>query len=371
MPSPKTLIFMVVHLSLLFFLTFLNYIFRKRTKKDILLVSFLVVFVYWAIRYDYGLDYWNYYDYFNRGIDEWKHGLGEILFFRGILPLFEKYYQLIIFTSGVIAFTLYYMVKKNVLPITYWIFFLFFFSVHSFHFNLISTMRSSLAACVLIWGYYLGYFKGKNRHILYLLFLIAAGLIHSSAFVFIVVPIYFKLFSRFSGKFIFISLCVASIFSLFFSQFFFQYLVSTSDLIAEYDQASDSVNESNLIGFTLRSCILIPSYFICKLYNTTKSPNVKYTCLLAFLFLYIKLLGLDINGRFTAYLYLFFIIALCYTYAGSKKSERFIILVPYLCTVWFELYRHYVTMFMLRFSDWQDGNTILYKTIFDVWPNLP
>lgn len=362
---------MVVHLALLFVLTFLNYIFRKRRIKKIFLVSFLVVFVYWAIRYDYGLDYWNYYDYFNRDIDEWKHGLGEILFFRGILPLFEKYYQLIIFSSGVIAFTLYYMVKKNVPPKTYWIFFLFFFSVHSFHFNLISTMRSSLAACVLIWGYYLGYFMGKDRHVLYLLFLIAAGLIHSSAFVFIIVPIYFKLFSHMRGNLIFISLCVASIFSLFLSQFFFQYLVSTSDLIAEYDQASENVNESNLIGFTLRSVILIPSYYICKLYNNAKSPNIKYACLLTFLYLYIKLLGLDINGRFTAYLYLFFIIALCYSYVLGKKSEKFIILVPYLCTVWFELYRHYVTMFMLRFSVWQDGNTFLYKTIFDVWPKLP
>ena len=177
---------MEVHFIILLVLLFANLLpIKERLKKKyILSISFMILFVYWALRYEYGQDYWAYYDYFYSGRESEK-GFGELLFYKVFFPLFKYYYQAVIVQSAYVLFTLYYMVKRYVPTKCYWLFFLLFLCVPGFHFSLISAMRSSMAAATMFWAYHLFYIN-KNNIILYEVMVIVATLFHTSSIVFVI-----------------------------------------------------------------------------------------------------------------------------------------------------------------------------------------
>ena len=98
---------MQVHLVLLAILVIINLFpdsFIDR-KKYILPISFLLILVYWAIRYDYGLDYWNYYNSFYEGTEgKLSRGFGERAYYV-FTGLFSKFYQVIVAQSFSLCFT--------------------------------------------------------------------------------------------------------------------------------------------------------------------------------------------------------------------------------------------------------------------------
>ena len=77
---------MIVHLSILFFLLFINLqpTSKNKRKKYVLPISFVIITIYWALRYDYGLDYWNYYNLFYNDVTKYVTGFGEKWFFSSI-----------------------------------------------------------------------------------------------------------------------------------------------------------------------------------------------------------------------------------------------------------------------------------------------
>lgn len=354
---------MKIHLALFIIILFLNTLKNIDREKYILPFSFLLVFVYWAIRYDYGLDYWNYYRIFNGDLvlhRGWREG-----WFYWLIGHFNYYYQVIIADSAVIIISLYHLVKKYISAKYYWLFFLMFFCATSFHFNLISAMRSTLAACILYWAFDL-FFITKKRWGYFLLMVFVATNIHTSAIVFFIFPLIYLVSKHLTGKTIFIILIIANILSTFYVKHLYLVGISFFDFAEDYEKYANSFSNTNIIGFVFKSVLLFPSFFICKYYDNWKEDSYfRQLCTLTFLYLLLFFLGLDFQGRFTVYLYPFFIITFAIIYHNLSRDEKLFMLMPYLLFLFYGVYTYYRTMLAEISGRWSNGNTYYYKTIFE------
>lgn len=360
---------MRVHLTLFVILLFLNLIPERLIdrKKYILPFSFLIVFVYWAIRFDYGLDYWNYLNGFYSGQSENRAGFGERYFYY-LMHLFKYYYQWIIVHSAIVTISLYYLVRKHISPKTYWIFFVLLFVVPDFHFNLISAQRSTLAACVLYWGFELFYIRDK-KWLPFIAMVFLAAMFHTSAILFLSIPLLYFLLSRVSGSAVFLILVVSTVLSLFITDNLYIFIVNSLQILMEYDYYSDIVGTRSFSAMLVTSVRLIPCWFICKQYRKGDAVFDRIS-VLAFAYLIILFLYINFQGRFTVYLIPFFIIVLCKTVELSNKNERYIILLPFFLMLGYTLYMYYETLLDGINTQWSSGNMYFYHTIFEA-PSLP
>ncbi len=360
---------MEVHFLILLLVLVINFLpIKDRAKKKFCLpLSFFILLLYWAFRYEYGQDYWAYYDYFYSNMQSDK-GFGEVLFFNVFFPMFKYYYQAVIAQSLYVLLTIFYMVRTYVPEKYYWLFFILFMCVPGFHFSLISAMRSSMAAATMFWGYSLFYIKKKNL-LLYASMVIVATLFHTSAIVFLVVPIVDLFFSRVNGRTIFISFIVFLLLAMSIGGRLFTTITAGGDenFLGSYSHLSDGFGDSNILGTIHKGIILIPTYYLCVYYNKLRDVHLKRIFILAFIFISIRLLNLDFNGRFTAYLFLFFIVAFCYTLMNLQKGERVIMIIPYFMVVLFDLYIFYSGL-IVNAGNYLEGNFFKYKTIFEASP---
>lgn len=362
---------MKVHLTLLLILLLLNLIPDKiiDRKKIILPFSFLLVLVYWAIRYDYGLDYWNYYNLFYSGMDSYTKGTTELLFFR-FINLFAHYYQFIIVHSLVVVVSLYYLVRKHVSSNYYWLFFFFLMAVPAFHFNLISAMRSTMAACILYWAYEFCYIS-KKRWFLYSALVITASLFHTSALAFLLLPLIHLALYKTKGWVIFSILLLFDILQMFYSNAIFNWVISFSDVTSSYETYSELLTGSNINGLIARSIVLLPTFYMCRCFDKNKSVyETRDIFILAFFYLLISMIGLNFQGRFSAYQFPYFIVALLFTCSQLGKKDRIIALAPYIIYILYSLNVYYQSLLINLYGVWSSGNMYFYHTIFDA-PALP
>ena len=362
---------MIVHLSILVFLLIINLIpnSNNREKKYVLPISFIIIIVYWALRYDYGLDYWNYYDLFYKDVEEYATGFGEKLFFS-FTHLFQKYYQVIIAESVIVGISLFYMVRKYIPPKYYWLFFFSLFAVYSFHFSLISAQRSTMAACIMYWSYEF-FYVNKRIWLLFFLCVFLAANFHTSALFFGTIPLFYYGFNFLKGKSILIILFVSALLSTFVLNTFIESFVTSYEMLEVYASKAVRIEERNFIGLVFNLLLyLLPAYFICSVYDKLKDDKVyRPLFILAFLYLFIYLIGFDFHGRFTVYLFPFFVIALSITCVYYVKEKRWLILSPYILVSIYTLIKYYYSMFT-QISTLSAGNPFFYKTIFDA-PSLP
>ena len=357
---------MIVHIALLFIILLLNFITEnpERRKKYTLPFSFFLVFVYWAFRYDYGLDYWNYYRIFEGEQNLTETGFGEFLFLK-FLGLFSSYYQVIIAHSAIIIISLYHLVKKYVPEKCYWLFFLLFFIIPNLHFNLISAMRSSLAACVMYWAFDLCVIS-KKRWLLFLLLVFVGSNIHTSTMVFFLTPLLYYGFSSLSGKSIFIVLIVANILSTFMTKNIYSYSFSFFEYFNSYERYVDSVATSNFMGFLYKSVWLLPAYYLCEFYDKWKTNSeFKDICIISYVFLIFFLLGLDFQWRLSIVTMPFFIIALTIVYNDLSSEKKKIMTWPFIIYLIYGMVGYYTQMYARINGVWSDGNTYYYSTIFN------
>lgn len=360
---------MIVHFTILALLLILNLIPENKInrKKYILPLSFFIVFIYWAIRYDYGLDYWNYYDTFYSDINENRAGFGEIWFYR-IMRIFKHYYQWIIASSALIVITLYHLVIKYIPQRWYWLFFLLLFIVPDFHFNLISAQRSTMAACILLWAFDLFYIQRK-RWLFYIGMVFIAAMFHTSALVFIIVPFFDLIIPKLSGRTIFIILVLSNVASLFSSTYIFEHVVRFFDIFNDYNYYFDVVGNRSLTSMLSGFLVLIPCWFICDNYKRgNKVYDAAFT--LALLYLIPDFLHVNFQGRYTVYLYIFFVIVLCTVLEQSNRQIRWFILIPYLFDISYGLYWYYWMLLSKINFEYSSGNMYYYHTIFEA-PFLP
>ena len=170
----------------------LAYLAQYKGQAYLLKVSFVLIFLFLALRYDYGNDYRSYLDEFVRltsyssldYTDETEHFEKGWLFLYFLFKPFG-FFALVAVLAAFNCFIYYRLIKKYVLPNYYWLaVFIYVFNV-GFMLTQLSSMRQTLAIGIFLFA--IDYIKKKNA-IRYCLCIGLASLFHSSAL--ILLPVY-------------------------------------------------------------------------------------------------------------------------------------------------------------------------------------
>lgn len=357
---------------------------NNRRKKYMLPLSFLIVTVFFAIRYNYGLDYMSYQNLFDMSESSTSWRDDKETFFYIVMNRFGHFYQFVIFHTVLFMTGLFLWVRKYCNEKYYALFFLMLMFMQSMSYNLMSSMRSTMAACILWGALYFFYIKKKNWFFYSLVIIIASGF-HLSILSFIILPFVDYLFPKIKGIVLFYFLIGCFIFSLLGNEQLFDFVVSNISELNTYGSYYERVQDNNIsiFGTMNNALFLFPAYFICRSKDLLLE-NHRKLFVLAFLFLTLYSLNLDIQNRFTSYIGLFFILIISIVAGGYKyidqdgikqeyvflkEREVWIMLVPLIFKVLFDYYKFYLLM-LSPFYKGLDGNPLFYQTIFDA-PYLP
>ncbi len=301
---------MVVHFTLLtitLFLSFLPKISAYKNHLALLRMSFFLIFIYAAIRYGYGNDYFSYYnmhDDIRSGLERKHTEVG----FQFLLGLFPKYYQFIIFTSAIQSYAFYYLFKKYADREYYWFAFFMMFMQQMLMLENFAAMKSAI--CVYIFIFSIQFIiKKKPFHYFGLIYL--ATLFHTSSA--ILFPLYFAVYvSKInigSYKFVIIMLSV-----FFFSEFLISLILEEVfsrthyfDSYLPYNEYFD--RELSIFGYIFLFPFSIIAWRLLNIYMNV-SVTSRLFILIALFYVLIVFLRIDILGRFAMYLWPSFLIAI-------------------------------------------------------------
>jgi|GEM_PF-5783970 len=334
-----------------------------RNKQYSLVLSLLIIFIFLSIRFDYGTDYYNYYDLFYIN-DEYLVESGELLF-NYFFKLFNNYTAFIVCHTGIICFSLYYFIKNNIPQKYYALFFLIFMLHPGMVYCMITAFRSALAACLFLFFAYQYYIKRRNN-ILFVLGIIACSLIHTSALVFIFIPLWDKIISKVNSRYILIIFSIIIILGYTLGNQLTAFLTQEFELFSKYDKYSENgYFENNSFGIiVLRIFYLVPLFFVIKNFKKTTSPQLFRTYVLTLLYFLILFGGLDFQNRYTVILYPFVIATFSQTLQNIKKPfHKFIFYFFWLFIVF---YMNYIMYTILANDLSIQGNFLFYKTIFSL-----
>lgn len=215
----------------------------KKILKNGLLISFVIIFVFLSLRYDYGNDYMNYY----KGFQEINRFVNFNIFDEQIhfepgwvvlCILFQPigFFGMVVFLSFLYCYFLYDLIKRYVPIKLYW--FAVFILVFSSEFVLthLSTMRQTLAILTFIFSLKFIY---EKKIILYVMSILLASTFHSSAL--LLLPIYFIQFvnfklNKFSGGLIFFLYGVLYVFGENIKPFLNSVVTSFNEDYLVYDE---------------------------------------------------------------------------------------------------------------------------------------
>lgn len=160
---------------------------KKYTKarKWSLIGIFAVLYVFSAIRYDFGNDYMSYYEKFNR-VMSGGNPFGTEIVLTAIMLVCGNYYAVIAVMSAFFLASSYFMLRKYTDDSVTWLaLFIFLFDVLIFFISL-SAIRQAIAISFFLIAVT---FAEKKKPLLYLLFIALAILSHKSSIV--LLPVYF------------------------------------------------------------------------------------------------------------------------------------------------------------------------------------
>lgn len=359
---------MIIHFLLTFILCCLNLIPISLTfrRKYILPFTFLCIGLFMGLRYDYGLDYWNYYNMFIEESGSYKNN--EFLF-TALLLSFNKYYQFILVKSLFLSLFLYQLVKKYV-PEKYYAVFIFIFMIHP---SLIYTMITAERTCIGAMIFWIGleyFYLRRKRIILFIITIIIASFFHTLLLFMIIIPIaeilFFKKNMIIRNKwYILTFLLFCLIASTFFTSDLFLLVTDNFEAFNDYTSYIDSgrFKSSNIIGVLYKGVMFVPIYYVLaneKLISTNsifaKFINLSL-CYYAAYFI-----GIESDGRFGIMLFPFVIICILERAKTLKMKHVLIMILPLIFVTLFNNYNLHQRMLE---SPWLPGNYITYKTIFD------
>lgn len=357
---------MEVYIAILFITVFLMMIpdVNERRSKYLFPLCAMIVIIFSAIRYDYGLDYWPYYESFRLKLAQNDRSLtGEPLFYR-FMRIFPSYMSFIAVQSIIVFGIFFGFVKKFVPQDYYWLVFFLLLSVGGLYSNLVSALRCSLAAAIIWYASYNFAIK-DNRLLLYLVCCAIATLFHTSAAVFAIIPL-INLFIKRGGPFnIFIVLIAALVIGFLLPEDVFQYVMKMSSLSEGY--LDNYVGEQyNLRGIIAKGILIVPAYFIFVTQSKNETlPLFVYSS--SFLFLFLNFIGLNIQSRYTMYMYIYLIVAIGGTLPLLSKTQRYYMLVPLVLISIYSLFSYYENLLTNYIGI--EGNPLFYHTIFSA-PNI-
>lgn len=362
---------MQVHIPLLIICVLLCLLSFKpdKRKKWILPICFLLITVYMAIRYDYGLDFWSYYRGF-QGTERRTESTEPLYWFFN--SLFPKYYLLIATISVLLMATVFVIVKKYVIPKYYALFFLCFMCIPGQSFTMMTALRSDLAFVVLAYGLCRYYIEEKKIG-MYLLFVVIASLFHNSVMVFAFVPLLEKLILKANPSVIFGLFIVFSVFSFTgitqrIGLFLFGLLDKSQFLSHEYYNVYATKYISNANGAIGRLPFIFPAYYICAHARTEKEGLFPRFYVLAVIYFSIFFLAMDYEYRYTMYMFIFALIAMIMSLEKHNSLNKTIAILPVIVYCIFQLYGYYMLMRRTVDGAYSEGNFFIYETIFQNKP---
>ena len=318
----------------------------------------LLLAFYWALMYDYGLDYWSYHDIFYKD-RHYGDEKGEPFFWKLFLS-FPNYYLFVAFYGFTVSWVIYYIVKNNIPSNYYWYFLLVFMLHPSLCLNMTYVFRSTMGSCVIWVAIYLYYIKKVNIIRLYIL-IGAASLFHHSLALCFLFPIASYFLQKIPSFFVFSSLIVALVVGMSGAMDMFVALLGDMESFEAYSHyGADRINDPTLTMLASRALHLVPAFFILRYKNTNEyTKRLSGVCMFYYLVYFI---GFDMLGRLTMMLYVFVII--CTIMISHKKRwfTKMLILFP---SILFAVYRNVMFyMEMATTHKGEPGNMMEYSTIF-------
>lgn len=250
-----------------FFFTLLE---SKKNLRGGMLLGFILIIITSVIRYDYGNDYMNYYNDFNR---DCKYDITDIILFSDYIKdsgwvlfckLFEPlgFFTFVAFISFFSNIIYYKFIKENVDKQDYWLaVFIYLFTFDIFALQL-SMIRQGFVIALLVLSYH---FLKKKQLLIPIILMIISISFHKSAIIF--TP--FLFLSRYpfqsSGKSISIFLLIAFILFFISSALINQLLgdILALDVFSTYD-SDYALEEGNAVG--IRSLLELIPFFISLYY---------------------------------------------------------------------------------------------------------
>jgi len=227
------------------------------------IITFIILFLFLALRYDYGNDYMSYYyihEAVNYGLSVW--GENDILY-KTLNLLIPNYYWFITVISLFYIIVIYCLIKNNLQANKYWFATLillinpYLFLIH------LSSLRQTIAICFFILAVIFGI---KRNIFMYYLFNIVAIGFHSSAI--LLLPLYFLLNESKINKEIIVFICVLILVLLFTPLYEKIVYVVLKYLPRHYNYYYEQ-------GFknSLRATMISSYYFFLTLLNINKLEN--------------------------------------------------------------------------------------------------
>jgi hypothetical protein len=258
---------------------FLSWLEGVGSIKNGLKISFSLIFLFSALRYNYGNDYVSYHEFF-KDLNSYSTltfvdvGLnfepGWILLNWFIEPL--GFFSIVIILSFLNSVIFYRFIKKYVDPRFYWIaLFLYIFGTANFLIGL-SVMRQNLSLIIFI--YSLQYIENKQL-LKYALFIVLAAQFHLSAYLLILVyplgRIQFKINNYFGIVFFGIYLALFKITPTLFPAI----LANATDAIGKYSVYEGGQEVSSGLGIILNSIFLLSIIYFYRFQDKTLRLSFK------------------------------------------------------------------------------------------------
>lgn len=248
----------MVHL----FLAFNSFLGLLNKNKRLLSILFFALFVFSAIRYDYGNDYASYLRWFNYIKSTGSNPFGEQILYTFLNKISPSFNFLLTIVSGFYLYTVYRLIKNNVSDNYIGVSFLIFLiNPYLFLMNL-SAIRQSIAIALFIIAVY---FSKKRKIIPYIVLILLATLFHKSAI--ILLPFYFWANGKKVKKWHIIAILAVIVF-LFFTPDKFNDLITY--FLEFFDDKTYNHYFSEGTGNSIRSTVLTAVYLIYLLLNIFK-----------------------------------------------------------------------------------------------------
>lgn len=304
--------------AVLGFSSLISFIPKKENKKFFLLISFAVLFVFAALRYNYGNDYSSYNEFFDTvKMGGRIAGINEIGY-RYLNQIFPSFQLLIAFISLVFLFAIYKVIVTSVEPELYPLA-LFIFIIDPYLFLMsLSMIRESIAIILFILAVY---FASKKRILLFVGAVALASLFHASAI--LVLPAYFLCNEKnFLKKKEWILLVIPVVLLLLYDSYISGWIVKLLEYFKNpnYIYYFENTNSNSLRATLLTSISFV---YVCLNFNKLTGKKLMFSKL-ALIALMIDILGFKIPmvGRIGKYFAYFSIVAIPSIFIYNLKNEK-------------------------------------------------
>lgn len=359
---------MDIYIPLTLFLIVLNFCLNRTSNsaKTAFKVSMLILFVFAALRYDFGPDYQSYLNIYS---DLKKFGLNENreneIIFYSFLMSFPSYTFFIISSTFLWYITYYFFYKKNVEPKYYWLLLFYICFTETCIIDSYVAMRSAFFSFMFVWAIY---FLEQNKKIYYLAIVIIGCFVHMSSIFFLPMVFLNRLHSKyFWNKYFYIIIGLITIYSLLLGHnklmiMMTSFVISNAESFDKYatylEDMSDTGIGAFIRHFILKGLLFIPFITFC---ISIKKDNVQrfhiYYKLAILSSILALIFGQGMMSRFFMVLSPFYVVALI---RSIKFNNRLLSVVAICCV----LVANCFMLYNMMHADYSKS-FLKYKTFFE------